>query len=251
MSTEPSELSPEHKRLWHRIRQRFRRGTTQFGLLEDGDRILVGLSGGKDSLVLLRLLAEQSRIFRPRISVVAVHVENESGQYLTDNNYLEGYAAACGVPLLHTSISITPDPSGRKTTCFLCSWERRKALFRVAREQHCNKIALGHHRDDILQTFLMNMVYEGSTATMRPRMQMDKFPMTLIRPLCLVDEADLEALAALEAFPPQLKRCPWERETTRTKMRSLLTNLEEINPEARQSLWRACINQNTTDHERV
>ena len=234
-------MRTESDHLWHRIRGRFRRGVTRFGLIDDGDRILVGLSGGKDSLVLLRLLAEQSRIFRPAFSVVAVHVENETGQYLTDNNYLEGYAAACGVPLLHASISVNPDPTGRKTTCFLCSWERRKALFRVAKEQNCNKIALGHHRDDILQTFLMNLVYEGNAGTMRPKMQMDRFPMTLIRPLCLVDECDLEALAAEEQFPPQLKRCPWERETTRTKMRSLLAQIEQLNPEARQSLWRACL----------
>lgn len=236
-------MRTENDLLWHRIRQRFRRGVTRFGLIEDGDRILVGLSGGKDSLVLLRLLAEQSRIWRPRFSVVAVHVENETGQYLTDKTYLEGYAAQCGVPLLHASIRVNPDPTGRKTTCFLCSWERRKALFRVAKEQNCNKIALGHHRDDILQTFLMNLVYEGSTGTMRPKMMMDKFPMTLIRPLCLVDEADLSRLATLEQYPPQLKRCPWERETTRTKMRTLLSHLEEINPEARQSLWRACLGE--------
>lgn len=241
MSTDCPESSPEHKRLWHRIRQRFRRGVTRFNLIEDGDRILVGLSGGKDSLVLLRLLAEQSRIWRPRFSVVAVHVENTTGQYLTDKTYLEGYAASCGIPLLHASISVNPDPTGRKTTCFLCSRERRKALFRVAKEQNCNKIALGHHRDDILQTFLMNLVYEGNAGTMRPRMQMDRFAMTLIRPLCLVDECDLSRLAAEENFPAQLKRCPWERETARTRMKILLAQLEDINPEARQSLWRACI----------
>ncbi|MDE5981063.1 MAG: tRNA 2-thiocytidine biosynthesis TtcA family protein [Bacteroidaceae bacterium] len=234
-------MRTEQEQLRHRIRQRFRRGVTQFGLIEDGDRILVGQSGGKDSLVLLRLLAEQSRIFRPCFSVVAVHVENESGQYLTDNNYLEGYAAQCGVPLLHTSICVEPDPEGRKSTCFLCSWERRKALFRVAREQQCNKIALGHHRDDILQTFLMNLVFEGSTGTMRPKMPMDKFPMTLIRPLALVDECDLERLALLEGFPPQLKRCPWEQASSRARMKALLSHLEQLNPEARQSLWRACM----------
>lgn len=236
-------MRTDAERLWHRIRQRFRRGVTQYGLIEDGDRILVGLSGGKDSLVLLRLLAEQSRIFRPRFSVVAVHVENETGQYLTDNDYLERYAATCGVPLLHTSICVENAPTGRKATCFLCSRERRKALFRMAKEQHCNKIALGHHRDDILQTFLMNLVYEGNAGTMRPRMQMERFPMTLIRPLCMVDECELERLALLEHFPPQLKRCPWERETARTKVKALLSQLEEINPEARQSLWRACMRE--------
>ena len=115
----------------------------------------------------------------------------------------------------------------------------RKALFTLAQERGCNKIALGHHMDDILQTMLMNLTYQGAFSTMPPLLQMRKFPLTIIRPLCLVHEADIVALASLRGWPAQQKRCPYENESGRTAIREVLRQLEELNPEARYSLWGA------------
>ncbi len=194
-------------------------------------------------MVLLRLLAQRSRIFKPRFSVVAVHVNNITGQYVSNIDYLQHYAESLGIPFHYTSIEVQPEPSGRKSTCFLCSWHRRKALFRMAKELSCNKIALGHHMDDILQSYLMSITFEGKNSTMRPLLKMDKFDMTIIRPLCLVHEADLAEIAGIENFPPQLKQCPFEHETSRTQMKEILAHLESINPEARYSLWHACMGE--------
>lgn len=201
----------EEDKLMRRIEKRFNKGVMQYGLIEDGDKILVGLSGGKDSLALLELLARRSRIYKPRFSVVAAHVVMTNIAYESDMDYLRAYAEGLGVPFVRYETSFDPSTDTRKSPCFLCSWNRRKALFTVAKEQGCNKIALGHHMDDILETLLMNMTFQGAFSTMPPRLVMRKFDMTIIRPMCLVHEADLIEMAQLRGYRKQIKNCPYER----------------------------------------
>ena len=110
-------------------------------------------------------------------------------------------------------------------------------LFTVAKDLKCNKIALGHHMDEILETLLMNMTFQGAFSTMPPRLVMRKFDMTIIRPMCLIHESDLEALARLREYRKQVKKCPYERESHRSEIKSVLQALERMNPEARYSLW--------------
>lgn len=227
----------EEAKLMRRIEQRFMKGIVQYGLIEEGDKILVGLSGGKDSLALLELLARRSRIYKPRFSVVAVHVVMTNIAYESDMDYLRTYAEGLGVPFVRYETSFDPSTDNRKSPCFLCSWNRRKALFTVAKEQRCNKIALGHHMDDILETLLMNMTFQGAFSTMPPRLVMRKFDMTIIRPMCLVHESDLVEMAALRGYRKQIKNCPYEKDSHRSEMKDVLKRLEAMNPEARFSLW--------------
>ncbi|MCD7898319.1 MAG: tRNA 2-thiocytidine biosynthesis TtcA family protein [Bacteroides sp.] len=219
------------------INRRFNKGVVQYKLIEEGDKILVGLSGGKDSLALVELLGKRSQIFKPRFSVVAVHVVMTNIPYQTDLNYLKKHTDAYGIPLLVYETSFDASTDTRKSPCFLCSWNRRKALFTVAKEQGCNKIALGHHMDDILETLLMNMTYQGAFGTMPPKLVMRKFDMTIIRPMCLVHEADLVALAAIRKYKKQKKNCPYETQSSRSSMKDILRQLESMNPEARYSMW--------------
>lgn len=234
-------LTTEDK-LLRRINQRFAKGVVQYGLIEDDDKILVGLSGGKDSMALLELLALRSRIHKPRFSLMAVHVGMTNIAYRADLDYLKAYSEGLGVPFIHHETSFDPSTDTRKSPCFLCSWNRRKALFTVAKEYGCNKIALGHHMDDILQTLLMNITFQGAFSSMPPKLVMHKFDMTLIRPLCLVHEADLEELAALRGYRKQVKNCPYETASNRAQMKDVLRRLEELNPEARYSLWGSMTN---------
>ena len=234
-------LTTEDK-LLRRINQRFAKGVVQYGLIEDDDKILVGLSGGKDSMALLELLALRSRIRKPRFSLMAVHVGMTNIAYRADLDYLKAYSEGLGVPFVHYETSFDPSTDTRKSPCFLCSWNRRKALFTVAKEHGCNKIALGHHMDDILQTLLMNITFQGAFSSMPPKLVMHKFDMTLIRPLCLVHEADLEELAALRGYRKQVKNCPYETASNRAQMKDVLRRLEELNPEARYSLWGSMTN---------
>lgn len=234
---EQMKKNTEEMRLLKRVRTRLMKGICQYGLVEDGDRILIGLSGGKDSLALLELLAERSRIYKPKFSVVAAHVVMKNIAYESDLGYLKAFAEERGVPFVCEETSFDPSTDSRKSPCFLCSWNRRKALFTLAKEHGCNKIALGHHMDDILETLLMNMTFQGAFSTMPPRLEMRKFDMTVIRPLCLVHESDLKELSALRGYRKQIKNCPYERDSHRSDMKEVLRRLEEMNPEARYSLW--------------
>lgn len=225
------------EKLMRRIQKCFNKGVVQYGLIEDGDKILVGLSGGKDSLALLELLALRSRIYKPKFSVVAAHVVMKNISYESDMDYLRSYAESLGVPFICYETSFDPSTDTRKSPCFLCSWNRRKALFTVAKEQGCNKIALGHHMDDILETLLMNITFQGAFSTMPPKLVMRKFDMTIIRPMCLVHEADLLQMAAYRGYKKQIKNCPYEKDSNRSSIKEVFHTLEKLNPEARYSLW--------------
>lgn len=222
-----------------RIRRLFHKGCVEYNMLNDGDRILVALSGGKDSLELLRLLAAQSRLHKPTIRVEAAHVIMDNIPYETDRSYLEDFCRDQGVTLhiLHTSFDEATD--GRRTRCFLCSWNRRKALFSFATENGFNKVALGHHQDDIIITLLMNQTFEGSMQTMPPTLRLEHYPLTIIRPMCLVPESLLKDIARLLEFEKQKALCPYETVTHRATMTRIFHQLEEINPEVRYSLWSA------------
>ena len=229
-------------RLVHKLEQRFNKGIVKYGLIEDNDKILVGLSGGKDSLILLDLLARRSRILKPRFTVYAARIVITNVPYQADELYLQSFAEERGIQFVRYETSFDASTNTRKSPCFLCSWNRRKALFTVAKELGCNKIALGHHMDDILETLLMNITFQGAFGTMPPKLVMSKFDMTIIRPMCLVHEADLEKLASVKQLRKQIKNCPYEKDSNRSDMKEILRRLEELNPEARYSLWGSMTN---------
>ena len=240
------ELTPEQvelRRLQSRLTKRFHKACADYGLIADGDHVLVGLSGVKDSLALVELLGKRAQIFVPRFRVTALHVRVRERAYLSDMSALEKFCQAFGVSLLVKDTEITEKPArGEKDPCFLCAWYRRKVLFETAQELGCNKIALGHHKDDIVETLLMNLVFQGAFATMPPCLPMEKMPIQIIRPLCLIEEKDLVRYAELQAYPKQTRLCPFEKESSRAEVKQLLTTLERLNPNVRDSLWGAMQN---------
>ena len=245
---EKSKTEIESRRLWHRLNERFVKAMATYHLIEDDDRILVGLSGGKDSLLLLELFAKRAKIDHPRFSVEALHVRMENIHYETDTSYLQWFCDALNVRLhvKTTSFEIGPeaiknsrDARRQKQPCFLCSWNRRKQIFNLAQELGCNKIALGHHQDDLIHTALMNITFQGRFDTMPALLKMRKMPLTIIRPLCMIEEQDIKAYAELQGYQKQQKLCPYETNSHRSGIRHLYDAIEQINPEARYSIWRA------------
>ena len=230
-------MKTEQERLFKRLNERFVRAFATYHLLEDDDHVLVGLSGGKDSLLLTELLAKRARILHPRFRVEAVHVRMENIRYETSTDYLQRFCQELNVPL-HL-VTTRFEESEKKPACFLCSWYRRKELFNLAQQLGCNKIALGHHRDDIIHTTLMNLTFQGRFGTMPALLKMRKMPLTIIRPLCLIDEADIRRYAELSGYEKVVKTCPYEHETNRTAIADLYNRIEQMNPEARFSIWKA------------
>ena len=251
MPKTPEQIALDKQR--DRLTKRFHKACADYGLIADGDHVLIGLSGGKDSLLLTELLGRRARIHVPSFKVTALHVRVKERDYHTDLSYLEAFCAEAGVPLLVRDVEIGEAPqssiinhqSSIKNPCFLCSWYRRKTLFNVAQELGCNKIAFGHHRDDVAQTLLMNLFFQGAFATMPPILQMDKMPLQLIRPLCLIDEADIVEYAAMRGYEKQTKLCPFEHVSSREKVKELLEHIKTLNPEAIDSMYGAMTNIKT------
>ena len=210
-----------------------------YHLIDDGDRILVALSGGKDSLCLLDLLAQRQHIFMPRFSIEAIHIRIENIDYETDTHYLEDFCRQRNVNLHIVNTSFDASTDKRKSPCFLCSWNRRKQMFNLAQEIGCNKIALGHHMDDLIHTALMNECFQGRFDTMPVFLQMKKMPLAIIRPLCLCHESDIKAYAEQEGYQKQRKLCPYEKDSYRTDIQQIFHQMESLNPEARYSIWNA------------
>ena len=227
------------------IQRKVNAALKHYGLIADGDRILIGLSGGKDSLALVEFLGERAKIYRPRFSVVAAHIAVDNVPYQSDLAYLEQFCAAHDVKFIHRTTHFDASTDERQSHCFLCSWHRRKALFSLAEELGCNKIALGHHRDDMLETLLMNQIFQGAFGSMPPLLRMDKFDMTIIRPLADVREAELQRLAEERGYHKQVKNCPYEHESHRSDVRRLLEQMERLNPNAASSLWNSMMHVQT------
>lgn len=227
-----------------RLTKRFHKACADYGLIADGDHILVGLSGGKDSLALVEFLGKRAQVYVPRFKVTAVHVRVKERDYHSDVSYLEDFCARVRVPLIirDTEIGEEAGDEKKKDPCFLCSWYRRKVLFDVAKELGCNKIALGHHKDDIIETLLMNLIFQGHIGTIAPLLQMDKMPIQMIRPLCLIEETEIERYAALSGYEKQSRLCPLEKVSSRAQIKELLKQLEQLNPEVRDSIWGAMEN---------
>ena len=232
----------EQERLEQRIRERFVKAFVTYHLLEDDDHILVGLSGGKDSLCLLEMLAKRAKIDHPRFQVEALHVRMENISYKTSTEYLERFCNDLNVKLhIRTTSFENNEDMKQKPACFLCSWNRRKIMFNLAQELGCNKIALGHHQDDLLHTTLMNLFYQGRFDTMPALLRMRKMPLAIIRPLCMVEEVDIKRYAELRGYEKQEKVCPFEHDTNRTEMAGLFKEIEKLSPDARHSMWNALV----------
>ncbi|CAM2068733.1 tRNA 2-thiocytidine(32) synthetase TtcA [Sulfidibacter corallicola] len=195
------ELDP--KKLEKRLMRLTGKAIQDFNMIEDGDRVMVCLSGGKDSYGMLDILMKLQRKAPIRFELVAVNLDQ--GQPGFPKDILPNYLTELGVPfriVTEDTYSIVKRviPEG-KTTCSLCSRLRRGILYRVAAEEGVTKIALGHHRDDLMETLFLNMFYNGKIKAMPPKLLSDNGGHVLIRPLAYVKEEDLTAWAAHRGFP--------------------------------------------------
>ncbi len=236
-------------RVEQRLLSQVARASADFALLEPGDRVMVAVSGGKDSHALLYLLREIARRAPFEFSLVAVNVDQGHPGFpktlLPEYFTREGYAFEI---VEEDTYSIVKEkvPAG-KTTCSLCSRLRRGILYTTASRLGATKIALGHHRDDVIETLLLNLFFSGQTKAMPPRLRSDDGRHVVIRPLVYAAEADLTTFAEEQAFPIiPCDLCGSQEHLQRKRVKALLASLEAENPNVRRNLIAALGNVRPT-----
>lgn len=220
------------------ISTRIGRAIQDYKLVEDGDRILVAVSGGKDSLVLLKLLAERRRWAPVRYDLIAIHVESD--YHCGGKSIKKSLKKLCeDITIKYVFEKIRIVDSDRDVDCFWCSWNRRKALFLAADRLGCNKIALGHHKDDIIETLLLNLFFQGEFSGMNPRQELFKGKLTIVRPLCYVEEKFTRRYAKELKLPVTVCTCPHADTSKRRMMKTLIAKLEKECPFVKTNLFRS------------
>ncbi|UCD33954.1 MAG: tRNA 2-thiocytidine(32) synthetase TtcA [Desulfobacterales bacterium] len=209
-------------------------------MISDGDRILVGLSGGKDSLTLLWILNERHSRIPINYELFPVYIDH--GFEDSFSTPLAKYCLGTGFELRveFTDFGILAHSRhNRENPCFLCSRLRRKRLFEIADEIGCNKLALGHNKDDIIETLFMNMCYAGEISTMVPSQSFFQKRYTLIRPLAFVDEEIIRRFARENKFPNFVNPCPTAKISKRQEVKTLLKQLFRSNRKIKGNIFRS------------
>ncbi len=208
-----------------------------YQLINKDDRIMVGLSGGKDSLALIDLLAGRQKYAGVPFELAAIHIKFSSVPYESDVEYMKTFCKDRGVTFHLISTELPPTANLDESPCFACSWNRRKILFEKTQSLNFNKLALGHHMNDAVETLLLNMFYQGNISALPASLSMFEGKMQLIRPLLLLTQEDLAKYASLRNFHPEVKKCQYEKESKREYVRQILTQLKSSNPEVVQTIF--------------
>ena len=212
----------------------------EYNMIEDGDKIAVGVSGGKDSLVLLCALAELSRYYPKKFTVTALTLDMG---YKSDYSKIQALCDSLGVEfkVKYTNIKeIVFDIRNETNPCSLCAKMRRGSLNDFAIENGCRKVALGHHNDDVLETFLLSLMHEGRIHCFSPVTYLDRTQIYQIRPMIYVRERDIRGAARNHDIPVIHNECPADGYTQREYMKDLIKRLEkEMTPGLRKRLFRA------------
>ncbi len=223
-----------------RILSFMRRAVDDYSMIGDGDRIAVGISGGKDSLTLLTGLAELRRFYPHPFSLIGVTVD--MGFPDSDFSTIEAFCRELDVPyhVEHTDIArIIFEERKEPNPCSLCARMRRGVLHGAAKELGCNKVALGHHFDDAVETFMLNLFFEGRLGCFSPVTYLSNRDLTMIRPLLYAKEKDVEYFVRKNPLPVVESRCPEDKHTERENMKTLLRTLERDNPGLRHRIFHA------------
>src|SRR3954462_1371410 len=235
----------EHNKLAKRLRRLVGQAIGDYDMIRDGDKVMVCLSGGKDSYALLDVLLHLKAHAPIRFDIVAVNLDQKQPGF--PEHVLPEYLQSIGVPYLIAeqdtySVVKRVIPEG-KTMCGLCSRLRRGVLYRVAGELGATKIALGHHRDDILGTFFLNLFHGGKLKAMPPKLVSDDGRHVVVRPLAYVEEHDLEAYAALRQFPIiPCDLCGSQDQLQRKQVKAMLREWERQHPGRLESIFGALTN---------
>ena len=243
----PVQTDPD--RLAYFILKSVNEAVREFDMLRGGDRVAVAVSGGKDSLSLLRLLQAHRLSFEKRYSLAAIHVRGDATGVTQPHALLEAWLAGQGIPCRIVE-PVLDSGEALPLTCQRCTWLRRKALFQAADELDCNVVAYAHHADDAAQTTLLNLLYGGDVRTFRPVADYFGGRFRLIRPLFYVPESELARFARASGFPLPPPSCPRSGDSRRKLIADMLKLLgRDYLKQARPNLIRAGLTGRRTKDE--
>lgn len=229
-----------------RVLGSIRRADERYRMIEDGDRVCIGVSGGKDSLLLMEAMKLYQRFCYTRFDVCAVMLD--LGLRQQDTAAIEAYAARIGMDftVIHTDIGkVVFEYRQERSPCALCAKLRRGALNTAAVERGCNKVALGHNREDVLETLFLSMLYEGRINTFAPVTHLSRRNVTVIRPLIFLPEKYALSVARQRELPILPPNCDIAGQTKREEARQLLQHLATLVPDIEQKLLHALIHTET------
>ncbi|MEZ0230593.1 MAG: tRNA 2-thiocytidine(32) synthetase TtcA [Planctomycetota bacterium] len=235
-------MNHETEKLERKLAKLMAEAMTDFSMIQQGDRILVACSGGKDSSVLLHMLKRCREKSPVRFDIVGYHLDQGHPGFPVHvvEKFFQDLGVEYEIERQDTYSIVKEKLEPGKTTCSLCSRLRRGILYNAAPRIGCNKIALGHHREDIIETFLLNAFFAGTLATMPTKLVSDDLRNTVIRPLAYCAEDDLADFAKRMQFPVvPCTLCSTQPDLQRDAMGALVTQLEKKNPHVRQSIIRA------------
>ncbi len=217
-----------------------RRAIQDYDMIQSGDKIAIGISGGKDSLTLARALKDLQRFYPKNFSLHAITISLGFDNF--DTTKLKEYFKALDIPyaIYETQIADIVFKERKETNpCSLCSKMRKGALLDISKQLGCNKIALGHNKDDINETLLMSLFYEGRIHTMSPVTYLDKSHITLIRPLIYAPEADIRSFSKKNELPVLKSPCPADGQTKREYIKQLIYSFQKEMPHVRENIFGA------------
>jgi tRNA 2-thiocytidine biosynthesis protein TtcA len=211
-----------------------------YNMISDNDRIAVGLSGGKDSLTLMWFLNERLRRVPVDYMLFPIYIDpGFEGRY-ADSLFRHCHEMGYTLTVDYTDHGIVAHSSeNRENPCFLCSKLRRKRIFEIAHRLGCNKVALAHNKDDLIETLFLNMFYAGEISTMKPAQSFFKGEFYLIRPFCFADENLIRKFALQQRFPEFTNPCPTAKVSKRKDIKKLLYNLYISNKKIKGNIFRA------------
>lgn len=216
-----------------------RRCVEDYNMIEEGDRIAVGVSGGKDSLVLLTLLAGLRQYYNKPFTLEAITIDMGLGM---DYSHIQAMCDRIDVPYTIVKTEIAPiifDYRHEKNPCSMCSKMRRGALNQALLDKGFNKLALGHHYDDAVETFMMSLIYEGRISCFQPVTNLDRTGIVQIRPMLYIHEKTVDHFAKDQNLPVLTNRCPVDKHTKREEIKDLIFDLVKTYPDLKERIFGA------------
>lgn len=232
-------MDKEEKIFLRQIQGKVGSSLHKFDMLQNGDHILIAVSGGVDSLSLLSIMADRMRFRDSDFKLTAVYVDIENMSYHADTEWMQNWCSERGIHFIHDRITVDFSSHPKPSVCFYCSWNRRKRLFKICREQGGNKLAMGHHMDDAVETMMLNIWMHGTISALPGKLEMFDGDMYLLRPLIEILKEDIIRYAQIVGLPQIEKNCPYDADTQRRKVHNTLNGIENQFPGARKKAFKA------------